>query len=44
MLCIKELYAPWASRANMDYNVDELDKTLSSGAQFLVKFVGLAVR
>ena len=26
MLCIKELYAPGASRANMDYDSDALDK------------------
>jgi len=34
MLCTKELYAPGASRANLDYNIDELDKTLSGGALF----------
>jgi hypothetical protein len=34
MLCIKELYAPGDSRANMAYDVDEIDKTLSSGALF----------
>jgi hypothetical protein len=34
MLLTKELYAPGASRANMDYDVDELDKKLSGGALF----------
>jgi hypothetical protein len=29
MLCTKDLYAPGASRANMGYDVDELDKTAS---------------
>jgi hypothetical protein len=34
MLYIKELYAPGVSRVNMDYDVDKLDKALSSGALF----------
>jgi hypothetical protein len=34
MLCIKALDAPKDSRANMDYDVDEFDKILSSGVLF----------
>lgn len=34
VLCIKEIYAPGDSRANMDYDVDGLDKILSSGVLF----------
>jgi len=34
VLCIKKIYAPGDSRANMDYDVDELDTILSSGVLF----------
>ena len=44
MLCIKELYAPGASRANMDYDGDALDKNTLKWCSILVKFVGLAIR
>jgi hypothetical protein len=37
MLCTKELYAPGASRANMGYDVDQLNKSSSAVRVFWCK-------